>query len=119
MPAMQGRIVWITGAGSGIGRACAIAFAGAGARVALTGRRRDALEETASLLPRGSEVAIAPADLARSEAAAEAHEAVVRALGEVDVLVNNAGWNIGRRHWRDLKVEDMAGVIDVDLKAPF
>jgi NADP-dependent 3-hydroxy acid dehydrogenase YdfG len=119
MPAMQGKIVWITGAGSGIGRAAAIAFAGAGAHVALTGRRRDALEETASLLPKGTSSAIVPADLARLEAAAEAHQAVVGSLGEVDVLVNNAGWNIGRRHWRDLRADDMAGVIDVDLKAPF
>ena len=35
------------------------------------------------------------------------------------ILVNNAGWNIGRRHWRELAVEDMSGVVDVDLKAPF
>ena len=50
MESLDGNVVWITGAGSGIGRACAIAFARAGARVALTGRRLPALEETANLI---------------------------------------------------------------------
>jgi NADP-dependent 3-hydroxy acid dehydrogenase YdfG len=118
MTALDGKIVWITGAGSGIGRACAIAFAAAGARVALTGRRRDALEATASMLASERAVVVA-ADLSRPEAAAAAHREVVDALGAPSILVNNAGWNIGRRHWRELAVEDMSGVVDVDLKAPF
>ena len=52
MPTLQDCIVWITGAGSGIGRAIAIGFAAAGARVALTGRRADALARTAAPLAR-------------------------------------------------------------------
>ena len=116
---LAGKIAWITGAGSGIGRASAIALAGAGARLALTGRRRGALEETKALLPEGAEAVIVPADLAAPEAIAKAHRAVVAALGDPEILVNNAGWNIGQRHWRDMSVEGMAGVIDVDLKAPF
>ena len=119
MSSLAGKLVWITGAGSGIGRACAAAFAGAGARVALTGRRLDALEETASLLPASAAPILAPADLSSRAGVESAHRAVVAEGGDPHVLVNNAGWNIGRRHWRDLKVEDMAGVIDVDLKAPF
>jgi NADP-dependent 3-hydroxy acid dehydrogenase YdfG len=118
MATLDGKIVWITGAGSGIGRACAVAFAGAGARVALTGRRRDALEETASMLA-SERAAVVPADLARPETAAKAHREVVEVLGAPDILVNNAGWNIGKRHWRELTVEGMSGVVDVDLKAPF
>jgi 3-oxoacyl-[acyl-carrier protein] reductase len=64
MGSLDGRVAWITGAGSGIGRACAIAFARAGARVALTGRRVTALEETAALIGgQTSDVMIARADV--------------------------------------------------------
>ena len=118
MEGIAGQVAWITGAGSGIGRAMAIAFARAGCRVAITGRRRDALEETAALMPRATP-AIAAADVSDPAAVAKAHQAVAEALGDVDILVNNAGTNARRRHWRDLSPEDMASVVDVNLKGPF
>jgi NADP-dependent 3-hydroxy acid dehydrogenase YdfG len=105
MQSLADKTVWITGAGSGIGRACAIAFAGAGARVALTGRRKDALQDTAALIGDASRVLIVPADLADPAAVTAAHAAVVAGFGDPDILVNNAGTNIGRRHWKDLTVE--------------
>ncbi len=113
---MAGKVVWVTGAGSGIGRATAIAFSRAGARVALTGRRADALAETAAHLDGAS---VVPADLADPAAVTRAHDAVVAALGPVDVLVNNAGSNTPGRHWRDLTPEAVAGVLDVNLRGPF
>ncbi len=114
---MQGTIVWVTGAGSGIGRATAIAFARAGARVALTGRRADALAETADAI--GSAAFVAPADLGDPASVTQAHDAVVGALGRVDVLVNNAGANTRDRHMRQLTGEALAGLLDVNLAAPF
>ena len=74
MESLDGKVAWITGAGSGIGRACAVAFARAGARVALTGRRLPPLEETAVLTgaPAG-DVVIAPADVSDAAAVAAAH----------------------------------------------
>ncbi|MCT2587096.1 SDR family NAD(P)-dependent oxidoreductase [Actinophytocola gossypii] len=82
------RVVVVTGAGSGIGRAATIAFARAGARVLGVGRRREALDATAGQCPG---IAVLAADL-RADGAPEA---VVRAAvdrwGAVDVLVNNAG----------------------------
>ena len=89
MPTLQGRIVWITGAGSGIGRAIAIGFAAAGARVALTGRRVEALAETASEI--GPAAIAVPADVTDADQVAQAHETVNESWGAVDVLVNNAG----------------------------
>jgi NADP-dependent 3-hydroxy acid dehydrogenase YdfG len=117
VPALQDRKVWITGAGSGIGRAIAIVFAEAGARVALTGRRVDALSETASRI--GEAAMVVPADVSDPEQVTKAHESISEAWGAVDVLVNNAGRNSSRRHWRQLTVPEMSSMLDVNLKAAF
>ena len=115
MQDIAGQVVWITGAGSGIGRAMAVAFADAGCRVAITGRRAEQLAETARLM----DGTVVPADVADADAVMAAHQAVVAALGEVDILVNNAGTNAKRRHWHELSAADMAQVVDVNLKGPF
>ena len=116
----DGKVVWITGAGSGIGRACAIAFARAGGRIALTGRRMPPLEETARLTgARAGDVAIAPADVADAAAVKAAHAKVVAALGDPLVLVNSAGGNVKERHWGNLAPAAASEVIDLDLKAMF
>ncbi len=60
MKRLEGKSAWVTGAGSGIGRAIAIAFAQEGAKVALTGRRTGPLEETAAMI--GGGAVIVPAD---------------------------------------------------------
>jgi NADP-dependent 3-hydroxy acid dehydrogenase YdfG len=113
-------VAWITGAGSGIGRACAIAFAGAGAKVAVTGRRVDALEETAAAVrAAGGTAFVAPADVADAEAVASAHQAIVAALGDPLALVNSAGGNMRRRHWAHLSPREMSEIVDLDLKAMF
>ena len=113
---MEGKLVWVTGAGSGIGRATAVAFARAGARVALTGRRPEALAETAALIDQAT---VVPADLTDPAAITRAHAAVAAALGPVDVLVNNAGSNTPGRYWRDLTAEAVSGLLDVNLRGPF
>jgi NADP-dependent 3-hydroxy acid dehydrogenase YdfG len=119
MSSLEGKIAWITGAGSGIGRACAVAFAAAGARVALTGRRREALEESAALIGQPAQVLVVPADLTRDEEVLSAHRTIRSAFGNPNILLNNAGGNITRRHWKELAYEDASRVIDLDLKVPF
>lgn len=117
---LAGRTVWITGAGSGIGRAIALAFAGAGCRIALTGRSEAALAGTRALMQvADGDCLLAPADVGDAEQVARAHAAVAAALGDPAVLVNNAGANARRRHWADLSAGDMASVVDVNLKGPF
>ena len=120
MESLDGKVAWITGAGSGIGRACAVAFARAGARVALTGRRLPPLEETAVLTgaPAG-DVVIALADVSDAAAVAAAHAKIVAALGDPLVLVNSAGGNVKQRHWGNLAPASASEVIDLDLKAMF
>ncbi|MBE9603949.1 SDR family oxidoreductase [Acetobacteraceae bacterium H6797] len=111
---LAGKVAWITGAGTGIGRAIAIAFAAEGARLFLTGRRRGPLEETAGLLGEAPAVVL-PADLtdaAQVQAAAEM-------VGPCDILVNNAGMNITKRHWHQLTPESVKALVDANLTAPF
>jgi NADP-dependent 3-hydroxy acid dehydrogenase YdfG len=114
---LQDRNVWITGAGSGIGRAIAVAFASAGARVALTGRRIDALEATAAEI--GETAMVVPADVTDPAQVGQAYETVQKAWGAVDVLVNNAGRNSSKRHLAQLTPAEMSSMLDVNLKAAF
>lgn len=84
----SGRTAIVTGAGSGIGRATALALAEAGARVLGVGRRRDALEETAR---QHGGIEVLPLDICADGAPATAVTAAVERWGRLDVLVNNAG----------------------------
>lgn len=89
------RVAVITGAGSGIGRAAAVALAERGFACVLVGRRREKLEETASLL-RGasgepSPSHVLPADISRSDEAERMIAESLKAFGRIDALVNNAG----------------------------
>ena len=117
--ALDGQVVWITGAGSGIGRAMAAGFAAAGARVALTGRRRAALEETAAALS-GPPALLLPGDITDRAGMAAAAARIVETHGRLDILCANAGLNQPRRYWADL-TDDAAwaqwdAVLDVNIK---
>lgn len=117
---IAGRSVWITGAGTGIGRALAMAFAAAGCRLALTGRSRETLAETQAMVEAsGGSAMMALADVSDAHEVTAAHRAVSEALGDVEILINNAGTNTARRSWRDLAASDMAELVDVNLKGPF
>jgi 3-oxoacyl-[acyl-carrier protein] reductase len=112
---LTGRTALVTGASGGIGGAIARQLHDQGARVVLTGRRRDALEALAKIL--GNRVAIEPSDLADPGAAERLIEAV-EADGALDILVNNAGLTRDSLALR-LKDEDWQTVLDVNLSAGF
>jgi NAD(P)-dependent dehydrogenase (short-subunit alcohol dehydrogenase family) len=89
LSSFRDRTVLVTGASSGIGRATALAFAAAGARVALVARRGDVLEEVARLA--GGETLVLPTDVTRHDEVQAAFRAAIARFGRLDVVVNNAG----------------------------
>jgi len=87
-----GKVAFVTGATSGIGQACAVAFAEAGANVVCVGRNADALKEVEQKIREaGSEAVIIQADVARDGEAERAVQHAINAFGGIDVLVNSAG----------------------------
>jgi len=88
---VAGSVVLVTGASSGIGRATALALHRAGARVAMTGRRRERLEENAAIM---RDALVVPADFADSAAVESAVDRTVAHYGRLDVLINNAGVSV-------------------------
>ena len=112
------RVALVTGAGSGIGRASAIALAAAGYTLALAGRRREPLDETATLLD-GPGHLVAPTDVADPVAVTALFEAIRTAYGRIDVLFNNAGMGGPSVPFEDLAFEDWKRVVDVNLHGAF
>jgi NADP-dependent 3-hydroxy acid dehydrogenase YdfG len=110
----------ITGAGSGVGRAVAELFAREGGwRIALIGRRADALNETAATMTGAADVATFPCDVGKPEAVARMAKDVLARFGHVDVLVNAAGTNIPRRSWRELVHADYHALMDANLHGAY
>jgi len=120
LESLKNKVAWITGAGTGIGRAAAVALAKNGAKVVLSGRRIKALQETADLItPLGSTGAIEVLDVADADAVRKVAEHIASRHGRLDILVNNAGTNIPDRHWDILTPAKWDQVISIDLNGAF
>lgn len=120
MTAFAGKVVWMTGAGTGIGKAGALMFAQEGAAVALIGRRRDKLDEVAAEIQAiGGKAAVEALDVADREKVGEAGERLLKRLGRVDILVNNAGLNVVNRRLDDITAEDWDYILAVNLTGAF
>lgn len=88
---ITGRVVWITGASSGIGAAMAYAFAGMGAKLVLSARKTERLQEVKARCPYPDRHLILPLDLDDSSAFPEKVQSVLDAMGRIDILINNGG----------------------------
>jgi NAD(P)-dependent dehydrogenase (short-subunit alcohol dehydrogenase family) len=114
--AEQSRVAVVTGAGSGIGRAVARAFLEDGWRVALAGRREDALRETAGAAPGAL---VVQADVRSPESVEALFETTTKELGRVDVLFNNAGITGTPAPFGDLDFAEWRDVVDTNLNGAF
>ena len=125
-----GKIAVITGAGSGIGRASALALVEAGFAVVLAGRRREMLEETAGLAKpasgaasRGADGAshtlVVPTDVSDPAQIAALFDKVKESYGRIDLLFNNAGISTRGVAFEDLTYEQWSDVVAVNLTGSF
>jgi NADP-dependent 3-hydroxy acid dehydrogenase YdfG len=111
-------LVFITGATSGFGKACAEKFASAGYDCILNGRRLDRLEALKSSLEKdyGRKIMILPFDVQDKNAVFQSIETLAGEWKEVDVLINNAGLALGRDYFEEADLGDWETMIDTNVK---
>jgi 3-oxoacyl-[acyl-carrier protein] reductase len=117
MPNLNGRVALVTGASQGIGRACAVELARAGARVALAARNVAKLDEVAAeIAAAGGTAQVFELDIAKEEQIKAAARAVVEKMGKIEILVNNAGitkdtlmLRMKRADWDDVLNTNLTG----------
>ena len=112
------RTALVTGASGGIGRASALALAKDGFSVALAGRRREQLEETAALAGDAT-MLVVPTDVSDAASVAALFDMIGREWGRLDVLFNNAGGNVPSTNFGDLTDEQWEHVVAVNLTGVF
>jgi NAD(P)-dependent dehydrogenase (short-subunit alcohol dehydrogenase family) len=112
-------IAIVTGAGSGIGRAVALALLKEDYSVVLAGRRAEPLEQTASQGGRAGQCLVVPADVSAPESVDALFRKAEQAFGRLDLLFNNAGINVPGLPIDELSVEQWRSVVDVNLTGAF
>jgi len=114
------RFALVTGAGGGVGRAAALALAKAGWHIALTGRRRPPLEDTAGeIRALGRRALVHPSDVGDPTAVKALFADVAKVFERLDLLFNNAGAGAPPIPLEDLSFEQWKGVVDVNLTGAF
>jgi len=117
---MSGKIAVVTGAGSGIGRASSLALLKSGYKVALAGRRKDALDETAAMAGNNAPNAMAvPTDVTKRDDILALFAKVKAAHGRLDLIFNNAGGGAPPVPLEELPYETWLNVVAANLTGPF
>ena len=120
MGSLDGKLAWVTGAGSGIGLSGAQQLAAAGATVVMSGRRAEVLErEAASIRKTGGKAEVEALDVSDATSVQRVAQAILARHGKLDILVNSAGLNNPQRFWRDQTVAGWDQVIRVNLDGTF
>ncbi len=119
MNELAGRTALVTGGNRGLGRAIALALAGAGAQIALVARDRAKLEESAAAIrEKGSAAEAFTADVTQEAQVTELARAVLNRFPKIDILVNNAGINL-RKELVEFSLEEWRRVLDTNLTSVF
>ena len=113
---MSGQTIFITGASSGFGAACARIFARPGNRLVLTARRVDPLLALQEELAGKAEIHIIPLDVSDREAVQGAVESLPERFREIDVLLNNAGLALGMEPAHRVDLDDWEAMVDTNIK---
>ena len=114
-----GKVAIVTGAGSGIGKATALALLDAGYRVALAGRRAELLLEAAEESGAGGRALAVPTDVTLPDSVDGLFAATLKAFGRLDLLFNNAGTNVPGVPFEDLTYDEWSRVVAVNLTGMF
>ncbi|MCY7317496.1 MAG: SDR family oxidoreductase [Ramlibacter sp.] len=117
--AKDGKVAIVTGGGSGIGKAAVLALLNDGWRVALAGRRADALEQVIQQANADGRGLGVPTDVTDPASVKALFETTVKAFGRVDLLFNNAGMGLGTTPLEDVAIEDWKRVVDTNLNGMF
>ena len=113
------KVAIVTGAGSGIGRAVTLALLSDGYRVALAGRRRDPLQQTAQQSGDAARTLVVPTDVSDPAAVQALFATVKKSFGRLDLLFNNAGIFVPGIEIDALSVEQWKAVVDINLTGAF
>jgi len=116
---LSGKTALITGGGTGIGAACAIALAEAGCKVAIAGRREDKLQELAEQFTGEPGIICHTVDVADRTSTQELVTWANEELGQIDILINSAGVNIVNRSMADLAPEDWDFLMNVNATGAY
>ena len=115
----NGKVAVVTGGGTGVGKAAALALLRDGWRVAIAGRRKEPLEQVAAEADAPGSALAVPTDVTDPASVEALFAATVKAWGRVDLLFNNAGMGLGGALLEDIAVEDWKRVVDTNLNGMF
>ncbi len=116
---LSGKVAWITGGGSGIGLAGALELVKAGARVVISGRTEKTLRDAEKQLKTFGDAEGTLLDVADKKAVASAAADIEKRHGRVDILVNSAGTNLGKRSFQNMSMEGWDEVVGINLNGLF
>lgn len=117
---LAGKIAWVTGGGTGIGRAGALALAEMGATVVVSGRSEGTLKVTLDGIKKaGGTAELRKLDVADKKAVARTAAAIEKKHGHIDILVNSAGTNIPNRSWEAVTADAWESVVRTNLDGMF
>jgi len=119
MQALKGKVAWITGGGSGIGLAGAIALAREGAQVVISGRTKKSLESGLAEAKKAGSVEAALLDVKDRAAVAKVAADIEKRHGRIDILVNSAGTNATKRNFTTVSLDDWDDVVRINLDGLF